>query len=181
MDFLSVTHSLDDAETTEQLYSAIVNTPFSDKLHATELSLGVVVLLLVNEAAGTLDRIALSDTEFASGAVSMSPKPFHEIKIPLSDTRNLLNKAVRTNKHYITQDWADMFIPELTPEEARFNQAGAGIACSVIYPLVPFGDKASFGAMIFSYYEPAEMIQEEHHAFMRAYADTVAAKLGNLS
>lgn len=70
-----------------------------------------------------------------------------------------------------------MFVPELTAEEARFNQAGAGIACSVIYPLIAFGGNTPFGAMIFSYYEPRSSLAQQHHAFMKAYADTVAAKL----
>lgn len=177
MDFLSVTHSLDDSETAEELFSAIVNIPFTDRLRATEFGLGIVVLLLVNKQNGTLDRIALSDTELASGAVAISAKPFHEIKIPLDNKDNLLNTALTTNQHQITEDWASLFVPELTPEEARFNQAGAGIACSVIYPLIAFGGSTPFGAMIFSYYEPRSSLAQQHHAFMKAYADTVAAKL----
>jgi hypothetical protein len=177
MDFISVTHSLDDTETPAELFKAAVNIPFSDKLRATELGLGIVVLLLVNDDEGTLDRIALSDTELASGAVAISAKPFHEIRIPLDNKENILNKVVTTNRYHITEDWAPMFIPELTPEEARFNQAGAGIACSVIYPLLSFGGVKPFGAMIFSYYEPRATLSGQHHAFMKAYADTVAAKL----
>lgn len=177
MDFISITHSLDDTQDTSTLHSAVVNVPFSDKLRATELGLGIVVLLLVNDNNDTLDRIALSDTEMATGAIEISTKPFHEIRIPLDSEENLLVKAVRTHQYQITEDWADMFIPELSPEEARFNQAGAAIACSVMYPLVSFEDSRSFGAMIFSYFEPMASITEKHHSFMKAYADTVAAKL----
>lgn len=177
MDFISVTHSLDDAKTDDELFGAIVNIPFTDRLRATELGLGIAVLLLVNEANGTLDRIALSNTELASGAVAISAKPFHEIRIPLTSKENVLIKAITSRHHQITEDWAPMFVPELTAEEARFNQAGAGIACSVIYPLIAFGGIRPFGAMIFSYYEPMSTITKQHYAFMQAYADTVAAKL----
>lgn len=177
MDFLLITHSLDESRSRETLFKAIVNTPFNDRLHATELGLGIVVLLLVSEENGTLDRIALSDTERAAEAQKISTKPFHEIRIPLGCKDNLLVNVIDERKPLFTDDWAGMFVPELTPEEARFNQAGASIACSALYPLVPFGTEKACGALIFSYFEPLEMIGEKHRAFMKAYADTVAAKL----
>lgn len=177
MNFLSITHSLDAPDTTDTLFHAIVNTPFTDKLHATELGLGIVVLLLVNEKNGTLDRIALSETEMAKGAVEISAKPFHEIRIPLDHTQNMLIRVVKNHEPEFTEDWSGMFSPELTPEEARFNQAGAGIACSAAYPLLSFDGKTALGCMIFSYFEPLKELGDRHYAFMKVYADTVAAKL----
>lgn len=177
MDFLLITHSLDESRSRETLLKAIVNTPFNNRLHATELGLGIVVLLLVNPENGTLDRIALSDTERAQEAQKISTKPFHEIRIPLDYKDNLLVNVVDELKPLFTDDWAGMFVPELTPEEARFNQAGASIACSALYPLVPFGTEKACGALIFSYFEPLEKLGEKHRAFMKVYADTVVAKL----
>lgn len=177
MDFFSITHSLDEHQTRESIRKAIVNTPFTDKLRATELGLGIVVLLLVNEIRKTLDRVALSDTDRASGAVAISAKPFHEILIPLGYKDNLLITALDTLEPQFTEDWADLFAPELSPQEARFNQAGAGIACSAIYPLVPFASKKAKGALIFSYFEPLSTITDTHEIFMKIYADTAAAKL----
>jgi hypothetical protein len=155
------------------LFKAIVNAPFNDRHHATLLSLGVVVLLLVNKQTNTIDRIALSDTEPATGAVSMSAKPFHQIKIPVNHKGNLIAQAIATNRYQQTDDWQYLFVPELTPEEARFNQAGAGIGCSVIYPL----ECRDGGAMIFSYYEPPQKIGAKHHDFMEQYASTVCRRL----
>lgn len=177
MDFISITHSLDESDSTTSLYSAIVNTPFTDKLRATEYGLGIAVLLLVNEANGTLDRVALSDTQRAKEAVEISAKPFHEILIPLDHEENILIKAVQSMQPQFTEDWAPMFVPALSPEEARFNQAGAGIACSAIYPLITFENQKVIGAMIFSYFEPIPSLTEVHKSFMKLYADTVAAKL----
>lgn len=177
MDFLEVTHSLDESRTSEKLLKAIVNTPFTNKLHATELGLGIVVLLLVNHENGTLDRIALSDTDRAEDAQKISAKPFHEIKIPLDYKDNALIAVIDTHQPQFTEDWAAMFVPGLTAEEARFNQAGAGIACSALYPIIPFGHEKACGALIFSYFEPLENLTEQHRAFMKAYSDTVAAKL----
>ena len=177
MDYAAITHSLDDIQKPDILFQAIVDTPFTDKLRATELSLGIVVLLLVDQKNQTLDRIALSNTEMAKGAVAISAKPFHDIRIPLTATSNALIKAIRSHQAQLTEDWADMFIPELTPEEARFNQAGAGIACSVMQPLMNFDGSEAFGALIFSYFEPLSSLNDTHHAFMRIYAETVAASL----
>lgn len=179
MDYSTIIHSLDDPIGSDALFQTIVDTPFSDKLHATELGLGIVVLLLADRANNSLHRIALSDTELASGAVEISAKPFHEIVIPLDYRDNILVKAIETQHYQQTEDWSVMFVPELTPEEARFNQAGAGIACSVVYPLISKNGASALGAMIFSYFEPLDEIKSLHHQFMKAYAETVAHKLSN--
>lgn len=165
---------LDNAQNDKELFEAIVNAPFLNKRYTTQLGLGIVVLLLVNKATQTIDRIALSKTEQAEGAQKYSVKPFREIKIPVRYQQNIIARTIETNESHITDDWQYMFVPELTSEEARFNQAGAGIGCSVVYPLPGARDG---GAMIFSYYEPPESIRSEHRAFMAAYASLVASSL----
>ncbi|MDB5161234.1 MAG: hypothetical protein JWO96_614 [Candidatus Saccharibacteria bacterium] len=164
--------------TQHQLEEAVVNAPFKDRRTTTLLGLGIVVLLLVNKKEGTIDRIALANTELAKGTVEMSAKPFKEIKIPINYTRNFIVRAIRDQHYMITSDWQYMFIPALTPEEARFNQAGGGIACSVIYPLNHVLDG---GAMIFSYYEPIERIGKDHHNFMTRYTSMVQKAFQKLS
>lgn len=148
------------------LFKAFVNTPFTDKLLTTKLALGIVVFLMVNKAEQTIDRIALSDTEMAKGAVEYSEKPFEEIKIPVGYPTNIIAQALESGQYKYTEDWQYMFNPALTPESARFNQAGAGIACSVVYPLTG----RDGGAMIFSYYQPLSAIGDDHHQFMGGYA-----------
>lgn len=166
------------APSIDDLYTRIVNTPFDDKLHSTKMGLGIVVLLLVNETTQTIDRIALSNTELADGAVQMSAKPFHDIKVPMHHADNLLSKTVDTRTPHETDDWKFLFIPELTPEEARLNQAGAGIACSITYPLIGSSGEA-FGAMIFSYYEPLTKITGSQHVYMNEYTSIVSDQLEN--
>lgn len=163
------------AKSDKQLFSKIVNLPFADKKTSAILGLGVVVLLLVNKKTGTIDRIALSDTEPAFGAVTYSVKPFKDIKIPLTNRENYLGVAIRTRRPMMTSDWKDMFVPTLTAQEARFNQAGAGIACSVIYPL---NNARGGGALIFSFYEPLNRIGQDHHTFMKNYSLLAAKALG---
>lgn len=168
---------LDGKKSKPALHEAIVNAPFSDVSKIVSLDLGIVVLLLINKKTNMLDRVALADTEMASGAVAMSVKPFKEIKIPADYSDNILIKAIQSGKPQMTDDWQYLFIPDLTPKQARFNQAGAGIECSVAYPLdIPDG-----GALIFSYYQPPSGITELHETFMKRYADIVSKKLRGMS
>lgn len=174
--FAKLQELLQDCQNDQELFSAIVNAPFYDQKTATVMSLGITVLLLVNNKTGTIDRIALSDTEPAKGAVNMSVKPFKSIKIPIDYPENAIAMAIKTNKPQVVSDWQYLFIPDLTPQEARFNQAGAGIGCSVVYPLIGARDG---GAMIFSYYQLPAKIGARHHDFMRKYSAMAAKALGS--
>lgn len=164
---------LQAARNDAELFETIVNGPFADKLTALQMDLGVLVFLLVNKESSTIDRIALSDTYSAEGAVRMSAKPFHEIKIPIDYPDNYIARAIKTRKPQKTADWKYLFAPDLTPKEARFNQAGAGIDCSIVYPI----KARDGGAMIFSMYQPLEKITPEHHVFMKRYIDMVTQAL----
>ncbi|CAN5692290.1 hypothetical protein BH23PAT2_BH23PAT2_02090 [soil metagenome] len=151
-------------------YKTIVNNPFKDKITATTLDLGIIVFLLVNRETKTIDRVALSDTDQAKGAVKMSAIPFHDIKIPVSHPDNIISKAISTHAPQQTEDWIDLFTPAFTPQQARFNQLGAGIECSWVFPLnIPNG-----GALIYSYYQPYRNLTDDHKKFMTAYSNRVS-------
>jgi hypothetical protein len=171
---MKLRHCDDDPE---KCYAAVVNTPFSDKLVTTQLGLGIIVLLLNNEKTKTVDRIALSDTFHAEGAVNMSAKPFKEIKIPNDHEANIIVKAILTHRSQHTSDWKDLFIPAMSAVDARFNQAGAGIECSYVYPF----EYEAGGALIFSYFSDPAKIGDSHKRFMKTYAKLVGSTLSNLS
>jgi hypothetical protein len=168
--------SLDSGDDDKKLFKSVVNAPFKDRRHSALLGLGIVVLLLVNKKARTIDRIALSDTELAQGAVEVSVKRFREIKIPLNYKGNFIAEAVRSGRYQQTSDWQYLFIPALKPEEARLNQAGAGIGCSFVYPLKNTRDG---GAMIFSYFIPLNKIEPLHRDFMYRYSKLVSQVLSS--
>jgi len=168
--------SLPEATDKTELYSRIVNTPFLHRKETTLLGLGIVVLLLKNTADQTIDRVALSKTEHADGAQAISVKKFEEIRIPLAACNNVLVQVVLQDEYKFVTDWKYMFIPVLTAEEARLNQAGAAIDCSVIYPLSDFPEG---GCMIFSYFEPMGRLTTAHHKFMAGYSTACAKALGN--
>jgi hypothetical protein len=157
-----------------KLYDKVVDLPFEDKARVTMLSMGHMIFCLVNKKNQTIDRVALSNTDSAKGAVNFSVLPFKAIKIPLSNRDNYIGIAIRTKKVMATSDWYYTFTPVLTADQARMNQAGGAIGCSVIYPLLGVGDGA---ALVFSFYEPLNRIGEMQHHFMEKYSKVVAAEL----
>lgn len=161
------------AKDDQELFHQVVNTPFTLKVDAAFLFLGIVVLLIVNEKTGLIDRVALSNTELAENTTRVSYVPFEQIKIPLDEPDNIIAKAVRSGKPQDTTDWKFLFTPALTPEQARINQASAGIAYSAVYPFQARGG----GALIFSYYQYASEIGEPQRRFMKEYIKLVDKKL----
>jgi len=121
-----------------------------------------------------IERVALSDTELAKGAATMSVKRFEDIQIPLDCAENSIVKALQTGKPQSTVDWKYLFVPALTAKEARLNQAGGAIAYSAVYPLPGVGDGA---ALIFSYYQYPDKIGDDQARFMECYSKIVAERL----
>lgn len=177
MYFNDLKRQLSSVKIKSALYQTIVDAPFRNRAMTAQMGLGIIVLLLVDKDAGTIDRIALARTDLAQGTLDMSAKPFREIKIPIQNRDNYIAIAIRRRHHMITSDWQYLFTPALTPEESRLNQAGGGIACSVIYPLADLPDG---GALIFSYYEPPSRIGKEHHDFMAKYCRLAEKELSRL-
>ncbi len=165
---------LSTAEDQHELYDLIVNAPFHDKKRTTLMGLGIVVLLLVNKKENTVDRVALSKTAPAQGTLQISMVPFKEIKIPADFTDNYIVQAIQSGEPRVTSDWQFLFNPALTSEEARFNQAGGGIAGSHVYPIPGCKDG---GAIIFSYYQFLDQLNESQNDFMKRYCEIVGKAL----
>jgi hypothetical protein len=157
----------------EALFKAIVNSPFRYKLEMAFLFLGITVFLKVNPQTKTIDRIALSDTDLAKNTTTVSVVPFHEIKIGIDEPENIIAQAIRTGKPHDTTDWKYLFTPALTGEQARVNQASAGIAYSAVYPI----EARDGAAMIFSYFQYQEGIGAPQQDFMRRYIEIVTKQL----
>jgi hypothetical protein len=165
---------LNGAKDDNALFETIVNAPFSDRRHSALLGLGIIALLMVDKKTKTITRSAISDTDFARGAARMATQPFKRVGIPLNYKGNLIAEAVRSERYQQTSDWYYLFAPTTGAEEARLNQAGAGIACSFVYPL---NYARSGGALVFSYYLPVDKIEREHREFMRTYSKMVTNSL----
>jgi hypothetical protein len=173
LDYKLIEKELAGAKDRPALYRTIVDTPFSFKVDMARLHLGIIVLLLADKKTGMIDRVALSNTELAKGTTDISVKKFEDIKIPVSDPDNYIAKAIRTKESQFTTDWQYLFVPALTPEEARFNQAGGGIACSSVCPLSNGID----GAIIYSYFQYPEQLGAAQQEFMQTYTALASRQL----
>jgi hypothetical protein len=174
IDFKKLEKALANAQGDEKLFRAIVDAPFEElKVEAAFMFLGIIAFLLVNKKTGTIDRIALSKTELAKGVTDVSVKRFEDIKIPVGYKGNIIAEAIETGAPQDTSDWKYLFAPDLTSGEARINQAGAGIGYSAVYPL----DARDQGAIIFSYYQYPQDINEAQIKFMEKYTTIVTKAL----
>lgn len=173
IDFQTIQKQLASSKNDHELFNTVVNAPFQYKVETAFLFLGIIVLLLVNKETGTIDRIALSDTELAKNTTEVSVVPFKEIKINVDHPENIIAQAIQTGEPRDTTDWKYLFMPALTSEQARINQASAGIAYSAVYPL----KARDGGALIFSYFQYQQQIGEDQRDFMRNYADIVTSAL----
>jgi hypothetical protein len=174
IDFQLLENELLDSKSDYYLFKKIVNAPFEHKWQMVHLCLGIIVLLLVNKKAKTIDRVALSGTDLAEGTKRMSAKRFQDIKIPIGYKDNIIARAIMTGRAQRTTDFKDLFVPELTPQEARFNQAGGSIAYSAVFPF----EARDGGALIYSYYCPADEMTNDHIDFMKKYTKVVNRTLG---
>jgi hypothetical protein len=152
----------------------IVDAPFSDRLKAAELDLGIIALLIVDKHKKTLNRISISQTEYALSVQKVSVMPFHTIKIPLSDKNNLVVEAIKSNKAQFTTDWKDLLMPALNSIDAELDQAVSATGCSIV---VPFKTNSLSGAIIYDFYQDTNSIDEIHFSFAKKYTKVAAAIL----
>lgn len=167
--------SRDNAGLKNDIYQTIVDAPFYDPLVATYLELGIIVLLLVDEESHSINRVALSNTVHAAGAIKTSEKLFREIKIPLNYEKNIISAAIISGHGRHTEDWKDLFVPALSASSARFNQAGAGITWSLVEPFVYGNHRA---AVIFSFFNTPSSVKRTKH-FTSTYTKMLAKLLAS--
>jgi hypothetical protein len=96
------------------------------------------------------------------------------MKVPLNHTTNIVARAIATGEHQRTNDWHDLTDPALPAEDSRLNQAAAGVASSVVYPLVNTQPNA---AIIYQFYINFDQIEDAHNNFMNHYTKIVTTAL----
>jgi hypothetical protein len=153
------------------LSAAIVNGPFLFKSDMVGMGIGIIVLLVCCKKDNQIHRVALSDTELGEATRRISLKKFEDIKIPAGYPDNIIARTIMDGEPQMTPDWKYLFVPALSPEQARLNQAAGGIACSYVYPVTARSGK---GALIFSYYKEPDQISTDEHDFMQSYSQAVA-------
>ncbi|MBI2040228.1 GAF domain-containing sensor histidine kinase [Candidatus Microgenomates bacterium] len=137
----------------------------------------IVVLSLIDEKAGGLRRIALSETAEARRATSVSTIPFEKIVIPFSATNNLGIKVLLTGRPEVTSYWPDILSPPLSKEAALTNQKSAGIQTSMVYPV--FSRGKPIGSLIFSMVKEYKEVTEEEKDLLSGFTDLIGLAVEN--
>jgi len=66
-------------------------------------------LVLYEDKSKTLRRVAASDTREAKNAIKALSIPFAEIRISLDDPNNLMSRAIRERRNFVTSNVYDVF------------------------------------------------------------------------
>lgn len=160
----------------EDVSEKVVNS-ILDELGYLKLGYRIIVLALINKTTGHLERIAISQTAEAKKALALTPVPFKDIRIPLSDTENLSIRALENRTIYRTRNWYDILRPVYTPEQATIIQQAVGIKASMVFPLM-FGPEPT-GILIFSMNKDYEQVTEEENDLLNGFVDLVGLTVQN--
>lgn len=142
-----------------------------------QLGYRIVVLALVDHSDNNLKRISISQTDEAKKALAVTPVPFKDITIPLTQTDNYCIKALLENKPYVTHDWIDILSPSYSADEARQVQAVVGIRTSMVYPVIYRGKPE--GVMIFSLVKDESQVSDRERDLIKSFTDIVGLAVQN--
>lgn len=103
-----------------------------------ELKFATGVLAILDEKTGILKRIAASKTTQATEAIrfiNTLSVPFDKIAISINDPNNIMAKAIREKKPFISTDAYDVLGPVLPREETKKVQEIMGTKTTFVYPI----------------------------------------------
>lgn len=100
-----------------------------------ELKFATGVVAIFDEGKQVIRRVAASQTTEAIEAIRALRVPFSKIEIPVNDPNNLMAKAIRDKKPFMTQDVYDVLGPILNKEEAEKIQQIMSTKTTLVYPL----------------------------------------------
>lgn len=103
-----------------------------------ELRFATGVLAILDEEKGTLRRVAASQTSQAAEAIKFINTlsiPFEKIEISITDQNNIMAKAIREKKYFVTTDIYDVLGPALSKEETQRIQEIMGTKTTFAYPI----------------------------------------------
>lgn len=146
-----------------------VTQEISDML-PNQLSFVTGVVAVVEKVKRTIRRIGVSATKEAREAVSALSVPFNKIEISLDDPNNLMAKAIREKKSFITEDLYDVLGPVLSRKEAMEIQKLMGTQTTVVYPI--YGGKSEIiGVFIASTKKKKEGLSQYEYAIIQNFVD----------
>lgn len=142
-----------------------------------ELQFGTGVVSILDEEKGVIRRIAASQTKEAQDAIKALKVPFKNIEISVSDPNNLMAKAIRENKFFVTTDVYDVLGPVLNRAEAQEIQKIMGTSTTLIYPIS--SGNAPIGVFIASTKKKHEELTLQEYSIINDFVNIVGIALQN--
>jgi signal transduction histidine kinase len=137
----------------------------------------VIVLTLLDQKAGGLRRIAISNTESAGQFLKATPIPFKEIIIPISEQNNLSIRAINEKRKFTTRNVSDVLYPAIDKVWVENFQKTLGIKTTIVFPIIA-KDK-TLGTLLFSLSKEENTIPQEEWAVLDSFVGAVGIALDN--
>ena len=130
------------------------------------------VVAVIDKLSGNIRRVKASRTKEINEAEKALSVPFEKITISLDDPNNLMAKAAREKKSFITQDIYGVLGPVLSREEAKNIQKVMGTQTTVVYPIYG-GRNEPIGVFVASTRKKKEELSEYDYAMIDSFVDGV--------
>lgn len=142
-----------------------------------ELGFATGVLVLYEDKSKTLRRVAASDTREAKNAIKALSIPFAEIRISLDDPNNLMSRAIRERRNFVTSNVYDVFTPVLSHDESIRLQKIMSTLSTIIYPI--YAADVPLGVFIASSKKEADKLTDYEKRIIDIFVDGAGIALQN--
>ncbi len=142
-----------------------------------ELNFATGVLVLYEKDTKTLRRVAASNTREATEAIKALSIPFTKIAIPADDPQNLMSRAIREKKDFVTNNLYDVFVPVLSQKESAKIQQIMATLSTIIYPI--YVADTPLGVFIASSKKEAKEITDYEKEIISIFVDGAGIALQN--
>lgn len=137
-----------------------------------ELYFDTGIVAVIERISQTIKRVGVSSTQEAAIAVKSLTDSFNKIGVSLNDPDNYMAKAVRENKHLVTESLYDVLCPVVTREESQNIQSILGTRTAVAYPI--YGSMATaIGVFVAGTKKKKEDLSKYELAIIQNFVDGV--------
>lgn len=143
----------------------------------SELDFATGVIVLYEKDTNMLRRVAASNTTEAAEAIKALRIPFNQIAISLDDPQNLMARALREKKEFVTENIFDVFVPVLSQQEAANIQSILGTKSTIIYPM--FVTQKPLGVFLASSKKKASQLTDYEKGIISVFVDGAGIALQN--
>lgn len=143
----------------------------------SELNFATSVIVLYDDNKKVLRRVAASNTKEAAQAIKALSIPFTEIAIPIDEPKNLIARAIRERKEFVTSNVYDVFVPVLSQEESAKIQQIMSTKSTIIYPI--YVEDKPLGVFVASSNKTIAEITEYEKDIISAFVDGAGIALQN--